>query len=139
MENKGFTLVELLVVLVIMAIISAIGFAGVTAVQKNIKKNLWEVKIELIISGAKNYGEDNKNKLKETNICNVNGEEKEYCITKTVQFLLDNNYIKTDEEDNDGNAIITNDTLDEDDSNYIVNEKDVKIYLEDNTIYATMD
>ena len=139
MKNKGFTLVELLVVLVIMAIISAIGFAGVTAVQKNIKKNLWEAKIELIISGAKNYGEDNKNKLKETNICNVNGEEKEYCITKTVQFLLDNNYIKTDEEDSDGKAIITNDTLDEDDSNYIVNEKDVKIYLEDNTIYATMD
>lgn len=139
MENKGFTLVELLVVLVIMAIISAIGFAGVSAVQKNIKKNLWEAKIELILSGAKNYGEDNKNKLKETNICNVNGEEKEYCITKDVQFLLDNNYIKTDEEDNDGNAIITNDTLDEDDSNYIVNEKDVKIYLEDNTIYATMD
>lgn len=139
MENKGFTLVELLVVLVIMAIISAIGFAGVTAVQKNIKKNLWEVKIELIISGAKNYGEDNKNKLKETNICNVNGEEKEYCITKTVQFLLDNNYIKTDEEDNDGKAIITNDTLDEDDTNYIVNNKEVKIYLENNTIYATMD
>ena len=139
MENKGFTLVELLVVLVIMAIISAIGFAGVTAVQKNIKKNLWEAKIELIISGAKNYGEDNKNKLKETNICNVNGEEKEYCITKTVQFLLDNNYIKTDEEDNDGKAIITNDTLDEDDTNYIVNNKEVKIYLEDNTIYATMD
>lgn len=139
MENKGFTLVELLVVLVIMAIISAIGFAGVTVVQKNIKKNLWEAKIELILSGAKNYGEDNKNKLKETNICNVNGEEKEYCITKTVQFLLDNNYIKTDEEDNDGKAIITNDTLDEDDSNYIVNNKEVKIYLEDNTIYATMD
>lgn len=139
MKNKGFTLVELLVVLVIMAIISAIGFAGVTAVQKNIKKNLWEAKIELILSGAKNYGEDNKNKLKETNICNVNGEEKEYCITKTVQFLLDNNYIKTDEEDNDGKAIITNDTLDEDDSNYIVNNKEVKIYLEDNTIYATMD
>lgn len=139
MKNKGFTLVELLVVLVIMAIISAIGFAGVTAVQKNIKKNLWEAKIELIISGAKNYGEDNKNKLKETNICNVNGEEKEYCITKTVQFLLDNNYIKTDEEDNDGKAIITNDTLDEDDTNYIVNNKEVKIYLEDNTIYATMD
>ena len=139
MKKKGFTLVELLVVLVIMAIISAIGFAGVTAVQKNIKKNLWEAKIELILSGAKNYGEDNKNKLKETNICNVNGEEKEYCITKTVQFLLDNNYIKTDEEDNDGKAIITNDTLDEDDTNYIVNNKEVKIYLEDNTIYATMD
>ena len=139
MKNKGFTLVELLVVLVIMAIISAIGFAGVTAVQKNIKKNLWEAKIELILSGAKNYGEDNKNKFKETDRCVINGTEKEYCITKTVQFLLDNNYIKTDEEDNDGNAIITNDTLDEDDSNYIVNEKDVKIYLEDNTIYATMD
>lgn len=139
MKNKGFTLVELLVVLVIMAIISAIGFAGVTAVQKNIKKNLWEAKIELILSGAKNYGEDNKNKFKETDICNINGTVKEYCITKDVQFLLDNNYIKTDEEDNDGNVIITNDTLDEDDSNYIVNEKDVKIYLEDNTIYATMD
>ena len=34
--KKGFTLVELMAVIVIVAIISVIGYAGVTIVQKNI-------------------------------------------------------------------------------------------------------
>ena len=46
--KKGFTLVELMAVIVIVAIISVIGYAGVTIVQKNIKTNLWEGKVEAI-------------------------------------------------------------------------------------------
>ena len=60
--KKGFTLVELMAVIVIVAIISVIGYAGVTIVQKNIKTNLWEGKVEAIENGAVSYGEDNKNK-----------------------------------------------------------------------------
>ena len=46
--NKGFTLVELMVVIVIMAIITMIGYTGITAVQQNIKENLWDGKVDAI-------------------------------------------------------------------------------------------
>ena len=38
--NKGFTLVELMAVLVLIVIIATIGYAGITVVNNNIEKNL---------------------------------------------------------------------------------------------------
>ena len=61
--KSGFTLVELMAVIVIVAIISFIGYAGITAVQNNIANNLWEGKVESIEYGAALYGEDNKNRF----------------------------------------------------------------------------
>ena len=46
--NKGFTLVELMAVLVLIVIIASIGYAGITAVQRNINQNLWEATVEEI-------------------------------------------------------------------------------------------
>ena len=37
--QKGFTLVELMAVIVIIVIITTIGYAGITAVKKNIEQN----------------------------------------------------------------------------------------------------
>ena len=133
--KNGFTLVELMAVIVLIAIITVIGFVSVTGVQKNINKNLWQSKEELIINGAKHYGEDNKNKL--SGSCTVDGATKTKCIIKTVGELINENYITTDETDASGNKIMTNDTLNEDDTNYIVNNMQVKIYLENNMIYAS--
>ena len=133
--KNGFTLVELMAVIVLIAIITVIGFVSVTGVQKNINKNLWQSKEELILNGAKHYGEDNKNKL--SGSCTVDGVTKNKCIVKTVGELINENYITTDETDASGNKIMINDTLNEDDTNYIVNNMQVKIYLENNMIYAS--
>ena len=137
MTKKGFTLVELLVVIVIIVIISAIGFGGITLLQKNVKEGLWEGKVDLILSGAKLYGEDYKYRLSET--CVINEIEKNSCLTITVQDLIDNGYVSTDEVDDAGNKVIINEALDESDHNYYANHLEVYIYLENNIVYAQLE
>ena len=123
--QKGFTLVELMAVIVIIVIITTIGYAGITAVKKNIEQNLWEATIEDIELGAIRYGQDNLNRL--TTTC-ANGEKN--CLTVTVEFLIERNYIDV-EKDEDGNEKITNNITGE-----IVNDNIVFIYLENNRVYA---
>lgn len=123
--KKGFTLVELMAVLVLIVIISTIGYAGITAVKNNIEKNLWETKVEEIETGAIKYGQDNLNKLNGT--CN----EINNCLEVDVEFLIKSNYVNTDEENDAGNEIITNNITGE-----IVNSNKVYIYLENNRVYA---
>ena len=95
--NKGFTLVELMAVLVLIVIIASIGYAGITAVQRNINQNLWEATVEEIETGAVKYGQDNLNALNPNETCNIDGSETRNCIEVTVEFLIDSNYIDTDE------------------------------------------
>lgn len=137
--KKGFTLVELLVVIVIMVIISTIGYAGITVAQQNIKKNLWQGQVDAIESAAQLYGEDNKNRL--TGTCNINGVNTTSCIPVTVQELIDTNYLRTDEVDENGRKVIINESLSEDDANYYANNLEVFIYLdeESDVVYARLN
>lgn len=129
--NKGFTLVELMAVLVLIVIIASIGYAGITAVQRNINKNLWEATVEEIETGAVKYGQDNLNALNTNETCNIDGSETRNCIEVTVEFLINSNYIDTDEVDDSEKEIITNNVTGE-----IVNDNIVCIYLENNRVYA---
>ena len=129
--NKGFTLVELMAVLVLIVIIASIGYAGITAVQRNINQNLWEATVEEIETGAVKYGQDNLNVLNTNETCNIDGSETRNCIEVTVEFLINSNYIDTDEVDDSEKEIITNNVTGE-----IVNDNIVYIYLENNRVYA---
>ena len=129
--NKGFTLVELMAVLVLIVIIASIGYAGITAVQRNINQNLWEATVEEIETGAVKYGQDNLNALNTNETCNIDGSETRNCIEVTVEFLINSNYIDTDEVDDSEKEIITNNVTGE-----IVNDNIVFIYLENNRVYA---
>lgn len=129
--NKGFTLVELMAVLVLIVIIASIGYAGITAVQRNINQNLWEATVEEIETGAVKYGQDNLNVLNTNETCNIDGSETRNCIEVTVEFLINSNYIDTDEVDDTDKEIITNNVTGE-----IVNDNIVCIYLENNRVYA---
>lgn len=129
--NKGFTLVELMAVLVLIVIIASIGYAGITAVQRNINQNLWEATVEEIETGAVKYGQDNLNTLNTNETCNIDGSETRNCIEVTVEFLINSNYIDTDEVDDSEKEIITNNVTGE-----IVNDNIVCIYLENNRVYA---
>jgi len=129
--NKGFTLVELMAVLVLIVIIASIGYAGITAVQRNINQNLWEATVEEIETGAVKYGQDNLNALNTNETCNIDGSETRNCIEVTVEFLINSNYIDTDEVDDSEKEIITNNVTGE-----IVNDNIVCIYLENNRVYA---
>lgn len=134
MKKNGFTLVELLAVVVIIAIITAIGSVGITAVKKNINNNLWESTVRLIESGAARYGDDYKNRLKNT--CEVDGVTKYSCLTVKVQYLIDKNYIKTKETDDGNKKVLVDKRVEKDEAGYYINDYYVSIYLEDNIVYA---
>lgn len=89
MENKkGFTLTELLVVIVIIGVISVIAIPSVMLVNKNINKRLLNQKKETIVSAAELYATDNPD------IFNGTNEVKVY-----VAELINYDYLKIEEKD----------------------------------------
>lgn len=62
LNKKGFTLVELLAVVVILLAISVIAVSSISAAIERNKNKQNEAKIDIIISYAKLYYDENKNK-----------------------------------------------------------------------------
>ena len=58
MNNKGFTLVELLGVVVLLAVITTIAVPSIMSISHNIKEKMLETKLDLILEDAKLYGQD---------------------------------------------------------------------------------
>ena len=54
-KNKGFTLIEIMAVIVILAVIALIVVPLVTGSIKDSKQKLYETQLENIKSGAKSY------------------------------------------------------------------------------------
>ena len=59
-KNKGFTLVELLAVIVILALLVAIAVPGVIAISSRVKEKMYCSKISDIEAAARLYAEDNE-------------------------------------------------------------------------------
>ncbi len=59
MNKKGFTLIEILAVLVIMSVLAVAGYAGVGAIKKNINNKEYDAKVKTLESAAIDYGESN--------------------------------------------------------------------------------
>lgn len=139
MNKKGFTLVELMAVIVLISIIALVGVTSITGVRKQMDKKLFEEKLNSAISSAEKWGEDNKDMLD---------------TTKTIGQLIANGYYESEEavnpklynykcdgEDNkdpigylDGELcknIVTNNV-----DSLIVNEISIKIFTKNNRVYA---
>ena len=65
-NNKGFTLVELLAVIVILALLVTIAVPSTIAISNKLKENMFCKKIESIEIAAKLYGEDRKDSFTES-------------------------------------------------------------------------
>lgn len=69
MNKKGFTLVELLAVIIIISLLSLITSTAVTKLVKESKEDLYETQINLIKSAAQTWGADNLTKVPDTGKC----------------------------------------------------------------------
>ena len=65
MKSKGFTLAELLGVIVILGVISLIATVSITSSMKNSKEQLYDIQVENILNGAKTWASGNVFKLPE--------------------------------------------------------------------------
>ncbi len=101
MNKKGFTLVELLAVIVVITIIALIGTVSINVVRNKIEENLFNGKIETLLTAAQTYGENNKNEFTAAN---------GYTIDHPISpgFLIQNKYYKTDETNSDGSKAFKN-------------------------------
>jgi len=69
MNKKGFTLVELLAVVVILALIATLASTSIINVVKTSKSDLYDAQIELIKEAAKAWGAENLNLLPNSGKC----------------------------------------------------------------------
>ena len=98
MNNKGFTLVELLAAIIILSLLALLASTSVTNVVKNSKSDLYNSQMTLIKSAAELWGADNLSMLPNAGECKylTLGDLKKY-------GTLDSNIInpKTNEEFSD--------------------------------------
>ena len=78
MKNKGFTLVEILAVIVILALLLTVAVPSIIGISNKIKTDMYCSKVNDIKSAGKIYGEDYIDELN-------NGD-----ITRTVCDLINN-------------------------------------------------
>ena len=88
MNKKGFTLAEVIVVIVLISIIVAIAIPSVIAIRNRINERLLESKKDTILVAAELYGQDNPQ------LFNPN----EFIVT--VGELVDADYVERDTESN---------------------------------------
>ncbi|MEG1892784.1 MAG: prepilin-type N-terminal cleavage/methylation domain-containing protein [Bacilli bacterium] len=126
--KKGFTLVELLATIAILAVIMLISVGSFTAISAGIKKNLLETKIKSIEDSAVLYGQEHQEELTDKD-CTIDGVSYSFCKKITVAVLLEKGFLKTEEKD----GIMLNNVTQ-------VNMADdlCTIYKKNNRIYAIM-
>ena len=83
-NKKGFTLVELMAVIIIISLIAILTFPNIINQIKKTKKATTNNINDIVISAAKRYVADNPNDF----------EDDGYCLS--VDTLVDNDYIKED-------------------------------------------
>lgn len=69
MNNKGFTLVELLAVIVILAALALITTTSITKILKDSKDDLYDAQLIALKSSVESWAADNLDKLPEVDNC----------------------------------------------------------------------
>lgn len=122
MKNKnGFTLVELLAVIVVLAIIITIAVPSAISISNKIKAKMYETKIQMILDAAKLYGQENPSNV-------VNSIDNCSNSKITVGTLVNDGYIKKDDVKN-GNVVNPKD-------NSSMNNLKICIYKKNNRVYS---
>lgn len=124
MKRNGFTLVELLAVIVILALLLSIAVPGVITMANRIQGNMFCSKVEDIERAAQMWGEDNYDAINLTS-----GKSQ----TISLATLIQKNYLKKDDtKTTDSSKFIT----DPRDSSSLL-EKNVKVFIKNSRVYAS--
>lgn len=111
-NNKGFTFIELMAVIVILGVIITIATFSVTRILKKNKQTAYDTKLEIILKQAKQYIQDNDDLIysstgRYTYHDPFHNEDITYvCKTLTIQNLLDEEYL-----DSDGDNVATSQNI----------------------------
>ena len=128
MKKNGFTLVELLSVLVLISLLMGIAIPGINRISKNMKTKSYNEKKELIESAAVLWGQDNKTLLQSTS-CTVNGVDYS-CYRISIKSLIEEDYL---DYDRNGNEYIDPETYSD------IKDKCVYVYRKNKRVYAYFD
>lgn len=124
-KNNGFTLVELLAVIVILAIVSLIAVPSVNGLLRKSRANMFCKKVESIEAAAKYYAQDN--------LSDLATDSKMVIANKIpIRLLVEKGYLKKDSDDCTIGSNCVTDPRDKSslDNNYI------DIYSENNRLYG---
>ncbi len=124
-NKKGFTLVELLCVIVILALISVMATTGIIALSSRSKENMYCAKLEMISSIARDYAVKYEYELNNSTEL-FNGYKS---LKIKVNDLINSGKLETDKDDKVINPI--------DESS--LNDKEIILYLKNNQINAYID
>lgn len=84
MDNKGFTLIEILGVLIVVAAIIALTLPGFMSIQKDIKNSDYLSKVPKIELAASKYGDSIKDEIKDM---------ESSCMDTNAEFLIKKGYL----------------------------------------------
>lgn len=141
MKKNGFTLVELLAVIIILTLVITIAFVSVTRIREESLKKVVETKIEQIEQAAILYGQENPNIIKtsctehEKKVVEATNYTPSFCVTVTAGVLIDNNFFESSYLDEvNGKTDLINDV-----TGKSMREDTVIIYRRNNRIYSIID
>ena len=124
-NKKGFTLMEVLCVIALLAVITTVATTGIMSLSQKSKENLYCAKIEMLKSVAITYGSKYENDLNNSTEY-YNGYKS---IKIKLQDLIDSGFLEPDRKNEVLNPI--------DDSS--MNSKEIILYHKNNQIYAYID
>lgn len=141
MKKNGFTLVELLAVIIILTLVITIAFVSVTRIREESLKKVVETKVEQIEQAAILYGQENPNVIKtsctdhEKTVVEATNYTPSFCVTVTAGVLIDNNFFESSYLDEvNGKTDLINDV-----TGKSMREDTVIIYRRNNRIYSIID
>ncbi len=128
-SKKGFTLIEILAVIVILGIIATIGTINIMKIRNDSYQDLLDTKIQNLEAAAIVYGQENPAEL--TSSCTVSEVQYSYCTMVTVERLINGAYFKSTETNSAGAVDLINNVTNES----MLQDK-IQIYRKNNRVYA---
>ena len=127
-NKKGFTLVELLSVIVLIGLLLGLGIPGINRIKQNMNKKSLNTKINLIEQAAVLWGQDNKTLLQKDDCSDVDNDNKK-CYKIKIEELISEDYLESESH----NDITYTNPVD----NSELKDKCVYVYKKNNRVYAS--